>query len=512
MVPRLENVTLVNPNMNNRVVEIIANLSTYQGPTLPVILLIEPVNVATVWSGLSVKETSLKNKTRSSLISPSGLQTLSRWFRNVICESETNSNSNKQFTNTIVSTSITRLSQTMKPSLKTTSNRIDNTLVSEDIDISSQILTHEALPKHIAVVMDGNGRCAKNRGLSRSEGHRAGVNAIHGLIRACRRLRIPFLTLYAFSSQNWARPMQEVETLMTLLAEFVEKDLEELCANGVRLLVNGDIARLPNRARSGLERMVEASRSNSAAGLTLCLALSYGGREEIIGGVAAACRAHKAGLLDVSSLTPESFRAAFLPHPDVPDPCLLIRTSGELRVSNFLLWQIAYTELYVTPALWPDFNEQELIKALVTFSQRERRFGKTSEQIASEALSSSSSSSSTSSLLVAGAVMLSQSQERSTRYDASVNANVSEQQYKHSNGLKSGVYSWRVLVVLSLVCLFIVLLLVLFVMNYYFSSTSLLSSMSTPTSSTSPLIHLSSQTPWPIPGPTVGKHHKTREL
>ena len=214
-------------------------------------------------------------------------------------------------------------------------------------------------------------------------GHRAGVEAIHALIRACRRLRVPFLTLYAFSSQNWARPADEVRALMQLLAEFVATDLEELCDNGVRLLVNGDLARLPLPARSGLARMVAASCGNR--GLTLCLALSYGGREEIVGGVAAACRAAKAGLLDPSSLTPESFRSAFLPHPDVPDPCLLVRTSGELRVSNFLLWQIAYTELYVTPALWPDFDDAELTRALVAFAARERRFGKTAEQVQAHA-------------------------------------------------------------------------------------------------------------------------------
>jgi undecaprenyl diphosphate synthase len=234
------------------------------------------------------------------------------------------------------------------------------------------------LPRHIAVIMDGNGRWANGQGLSRSMGHAAGVEAINSLIRACRRLRIPFLTLYAFSAQNWSRPEDEVRALMKLLGDFVATDLEELCANGVRLLVNGDLARLPHSARAGLTRMITSSAGNTD--INLCLALSYGGREEIAGAAAAAARAACAGLLDPSALSPETFRA-FLPHPHVPDPDLLVRTSGELRVSNFLLWQIAYTELYVTSVLWPDFGDRELADALIAFAARERRFGKTSAQL-----------------------------------------------------------------------------------------------------------------------------------
>ena len=235
-----------------------------------------------------------------------------------------------------------------------------------------------SLPRHMAVIMDGNGRWATSQGLGRSVGHDAGVKTINTLIRACRRLRIPFLTLYAFSVQNWSRPGDEVNKLMQLLNDFVGTSLEELCANGVRLLVTGDLAKLPYSAREGLTRMVLSSAANTD--LTLCLALSYGGREEIAGAAAAACRAACAGLLDPSAITPETFRA-FLPHPHVPDPDLLVRTSGELRVSNFLLWQIAYTELYVTEALWPDFNDRELADALTAFAKRERRFGKTSAQL-----------------------------------------------------------------------------------------------------------------------------------
>jgi undecaprenyl diphosphate synthase len=242
----------------------------------------------------------------------------------------------------------------------------------------SSLLVSVQLPRHIAVVMDGNGRWAKCRHLPRSEGHVAGVEAIHRMIRACRRLGISYLTLYAFSAQNWSRPPEEVKALMKLLIDFVHTDCEELIANGVRLLVNGDISRLPAVARTGLLRLIDVSRNNTH--LTLCLALSYGGREEIVSAVANACRAAKAGHLDPEQLTLDAFRS-YLPHPDVPDPDLLIRTSGELRISNFLLWQIAYTELYVTPVLWPDFGDKDLVEALREYARRERRFGKTTEQI-----------------------------------------------------------------------------------------------------------------------------------
>jgi undecaprenyl diphosphate synthase len=238
-----------------------------------------------------------------------------------------------------------------------------------------------SLPVHIAIVMDGNGRWAQQQGLSRSEGHKAGVAAIHRTIRACRRLGIQYLTLYAFSSQNWSRPSDEVRTLMKLLIDFVNTECEELVANGVRLLINGEIGRLPAAAREGLERLIEVSKNNRS--LTLCLALSYGGREEIVAAAADACRAAAEGRLDPDTLTVASFRR-FLPHPGMPDPDLLIRTSGEMRVSNFLLWHIAYSEIWVTSELWPDFDDRILLEALVNYAGRERRFGKTSAQIQDE--------------------------------------------------------------------------------------------------------------------------------
>ena len=530
-------------NTINKVAEIIVNenssrtnlSSSFGGntslisppPPPPLILLLEPSNVATVWSGLSTSalsgkdrcEHSAENHVRHTL--PKGMESLFLWVQNSLLSSQSISTSNTS--TSLFGARVFGSNESKANTIASGTNTSTLNIGGDDADSATTTdpsslpltLTREALPKHIAVVMDGNGRWAKCRGLARSDGHRAGVNAIHDLIRSCRRLRIPFLTLYAFSSQNWARPMQEVETLMKLLAEFVEKDLEELCANGVRLLVNGDIAKLPGRTRSGLERMVEASRGNSAAGLTLCLALSYGGREEIIGGVTAACRAHKAGLLDVSSLTPDSFRAAFLPNPEVPDPCLLIRTSGELRVSNFLLWQIAYTELYVTPALWPDFDEQELINALVTFSKRERRFGKTSEQVASEAAASSSSSSPSLSLLSSNAVSGSKGSIKNTTgmpqaahskreliSNSASSASLGRKGEMQGGGRGGGGQNWRCgALVFAAACLTTVTLFLFFLYFYIGPMTSATNA----SPSISPALKT---TPWPIPGPTVQRRER----
>ena len=235
------------------------------------------------------------------------------------------------------------------------------------------------IPPHIAIVMDGNGRWAGSRGLPRSAGHAAGVAAIHRVIRSCRRLGVRVLTLYAFSSQNWSRPVDEVASLMALLGKFVATDCEELVANGVRLLVNGEPGRLPSSAAAGLDRLVAASAHNT--GLTLCLALSYGGREEIAAGVAAAAADAVAGAVTPADLATPSLFRRYLPHPTLPDPDLLVRTSGEMRLSNFLLWHVAYTELWVTDVWWPDFDELHLMQAIASFSQRERRFGLTGEQV-----------------------------------------------------------------------------------------------------------------------------------
>jgi len=247
----------------------------------------------------------------------------------------------------------------------------------------SDLLAHPfRVPAHVAVIMDGNGRWAKHRGLSRSAGHSAGVDAIHRVIRACRRMQVQYLTLYAFSAQNWDRPAAEVTHLMGLLEHFVFNDCQQLVQNGVRLLTVGDIERLPSACRDGLSSLSEQSAKNTD--LTLVLALSYGGREEVASAAALAMEDALQGKLAPQDLRNQpSLFADYLPLAayGVPDPDLLIRTSGEMRVSNFLLWQIAYSELYVTAALWPDFTEKHLATAFAEYSRRERRFGLTGDQV-----------------------------------------------------------------------------------------------------------------------------------
>lgn len=230
-----------------------------------------------------------------------------------------------------------------------------------------------ALPRHIAVIMDGNGRWAKRRGLSRSDGHEAGAAAVRRVVEECRRREIPFLTMYAFSKENWARPESEVSFLFDLFIRFVRKEVPELIRQGIRLDVIGDRADLPFAARRTLEHGMRRTAEGRAMRLTL--ALSYSGREEIL----RAARA-LAGT-PPEEITEERFRQE-LYAPDLPDPDLLIRTSGELRVSNFLLFQCAYTEFYFSDRLWPDFDGDELRRALEHYAGRTRRFGKTDEQLA----------------------------------------------------------------------------------------------------------------------------------
>ncbi|KAA0163680.1 hypothetical protein FNF28_04157 [Cafeteria roenbergensis] len=234
------------------------------------------------------------------------------------------------------------------------------------------------MPRHLAIVMDGNGRWAQQRGLPRSEGHIVGARVMVSTVRLCRRMGIRYLTLYAFSAQNWSRPALEVRALMRILLRFLRSDAHELVGNGVRLRVLGDTSCLPEPAQRHLRALVARSRRNDA--IDLCLALSYGGREEIAAAAAVAARAARAGILEPEELTPERFRA-FMAHPAVPDPDLVVRTSGEMRLSNFLLWQAAYSELVVLDCLWPEFDEEQLLEALARFAGRERRFGKTSKQI-----------------------------------------------------------------------------------------------------------------------------------
>jgi undecaprenyl diphosphate synthase len=234
------------------------------------------------------------------------------------------------------------------------------------------------LPKHIAVIMDGNGRWAKKKGARRIFGHRNAVQAVRDVTEACGELGVKYLTLYAFSTENWSRPKEEVEGLMELLVNTLKQEIGTLTENQVKLKTIGDTTHLPTNCQKNLEWAINETRNNS--GLTLILALSYSGRWEILEAVKKIAADAKAGKLDISSINEATF-GNYLKTSGIPDPELLIRTSGELRVSNFLLWQIAYTELYITPTLWPDFSKEHLYEAIWSYQQRERRFGKTSEQL-----------------------------------------------------------------------------------------------------------------------------------
>ena len=227
-------------------------------------------------------------------------------------------------------------------------------------------------PEHIAIIMDGNGRWAAERGLARSEGHGRGAEAMTRVVRACRDRGIRHLTLYAFSEENWSRPAEEVAALMELMGFFLVQKRDELVAEGTELRVIGDVARLPLEVRQELEKTIEATRRGKR--MTLNVALSYGGRQEILRAVQKLMQEGRV----VRSV--EDFSAA-LDTAGLPDPDLLIRTSGEYRVSNFLLWQLAYAELYFTETLWPDFDERALDAALASYAQRTRRFGLTDEQL-----------------------------------------------------------------------------------------------------------------------------------
>ena len=229
------------------------------------------------------------------------------------------------------------------------------------------------LPRHVAIIMDGNGRWAQQRKLSRIEGHRAGAESVRAMVRACGELGIEYLTLYAFSIENWNRPRAEVTALMHLLEFYLKQEIPELNKNNVRLTSIGRIRELPESGQKQLQRSIDALSKNT--GLTLVLALSYGGRAEIVDAVREITREVKAGRLDVADID-EKVIGNHLYTRSIPDPDLLIRTSGEMRVSNFLLWQISYAEIYVTDTLWPDFRKEAFLKALEDYSRRHRRFGR----------------------------------------------------------------------------------------------------------------------------------------
>ncbi len=229
-----------------------------------------------------------------------------------------------------------------------------------------------AVPRHVAVIMDGNGRWARRRGLPRLKGHEAGAESVRAVLRACRKAGVEILTLYAFSMENWNRPAAEVGGLMEMLKRFLRDREGDLHEQNVRLRAIGRLDRLPAGVRAELERVIAATADHGDG--QLVLALSYGGRTELVDAARAVARRVRAGELDPDAIDEETIRQ-HLYLPDVPDPDLLIRTSGEMRVSNFLLWQLSYTELYVTDVLWPDFREEEFRKAIEGYASRERRFG-----------------------------------------------------------------------------------------------------------------------------------------
>ena len=228
------------------------------------------------------------------------------------------------------------------------------------------------VPRHVAVIMDGNGRWAKQRGRPRLFGHRAGADSLRAILRACRDHGVEYLTVYAFSTENWVRPQDEVSGLMSLLKTFLKKDEHELHENQVRLRVTGRLQDLPKAVRNELERVMAATRNYEKG--HLILALSYGGRAEIVDAVRAIAADVRAGRLAPEAIDEKAI-AARLYLPDVPDPDLMIRTSGELRLSNFLLWELSYSEFYFTETLWPDFREADFAKALEEYARRQRRYG-----------------------------------------------------------------------------------------------------------------------------------------
>jgi len=239
-------------------------------------------------------------------------------------------------------------------------------------------IDQKKIPRHIAIIMDGNGRWAKKKALNRIKGHLKGVDSVREVITACRELGIKILTLYAFSVENWKRPKEEVVALMGLLKEYLIKERTEMVKNNIRLCAIGRIEDLPPVVQATLRETIQ--KTEHCDGMVLNLALSYGGRSEILHAVQEILREVQQGKIRPEEINFQRFSQALWTR-GIPDPDLLIRTSGEFRISNFLLWQIAYTELYVTETLWPDFDRNELIRAIADYQVRERRFGMTSEQV-----------------------------------------------------------------------------------------------------------------------------------
>jgi undecaprenyl diphosphate synthase len=240
-------------------------------------------------------------------------------------------------------------------------------------DLLQQVRLHGAVPAHIAVIMDGNGRWAKGRSLPRPLGHHAGMRAVREVVEGCLEAGVGVLTLFAFSQENWQRPPLEIEALMSLLEEYIAREAEELRAQGVRVRILGDLDRLANGARGAVERVMAETAGGTSLDLNLCI--SYSSRAEIARAARRLAEEVAEGRMDPAQIDEEAVARRLLTAA-WPDPDLLIRTSGEMRISNFLLWQLAYAELYVTPVLWPDFTRRHLFEAILEFQRRERRFGR----------------------------------------------------------------------------------------------------------------------------------------
>jgi undecaprenyl diphosphate synthase len=245
--------------------------------------------------------------------------------------------------------------------------------------LNMETLDLQKLPQHVAIIMDGNGRWAKQRGMNRIRGHEEGTKSVRTIVRATRELGVPWLTLYAFSEENWRRPKYEVKALMVILKRFLKSELREMLDNGIRFQAIGRLHKLPKDVQKTLRETAE--RTAHDRNMVLTLALSYGGRQEITDAARKMVERVEAGELRASDIS-EALVSEYLYTANIPDPDLLIRTSGECRVSNFLLWQIAYAEIYVTPTYWPDFRKEQYVEALIEYQKRERRFGATGDQVA----------------------------------------------------------------------------------------------------------------------------------
>lgn len=248
----------------------------------------------------------------------------------------------------------------------------------EDKIIQDALKANGEIPEHIAIIMDGNGRWAKQHGKSRVFGHRQGVTSVRDTVEACGQLGVKYLTLYTFSTENWKRPLDEVTILMKLLIKSLRDETDRLHENDVRLIATGNLDKLPHSVRKELHDAMEKTKDNRH--MTLNLALSYSGRWEIINAVKNICRDIEAGKIKTSEIDEKNF-PGYLVTAGIPDPELMIRTGGEFRISNFLLWQLAYTEIYIEEVFWPEFRRQHLYKAIQAFQKRERRFGMVSEQL-----------------------------------------------------------------------------------------------------------------------------------